>query len=79
VSSRPETVPHERTFLIMGLAAVVIGSIQVGATLALVGSNAHALTVIDTLRLFFCGSLATVGVLVLVNVGQHRRRNKRCK
>jgi len=61
----------------MGLVAVAIGSIQVGATLALVASSAHALTVIDTLRLFFCGSLATVGVLVLVNLGQDRRRSAR--
>ena len=68
---------HERTLLLMGFAALVIGSIQVGATLASVASSAHALTVIDTLRLLFCGSLATVGVLALVNVGQHRRRSKR--
>jgi hypothetical protein len=70
-------VAHERTLLIMGLGAVVIGSIQLGATLAAVGSSAHHLTVINTLRLFFCGSLATVGVLVLVNVAQDCRRNKR--
>jgi len=77
VPGNPHTVAHERTLLIIGLVAVVMGSIQVAAALALIASSAHELTVIDTLRLFFCGSLTTVGALALANIGQHRRRSRR--
>ena len=55
------------SMLILGLSAILVGAVQVGATLAGAASS-HLLTVIAALRLLFCGSLLVVGTLVLVNL-----------
>lgn len=62
-----------RTVLVLGLAATLVGSIQVATTLADAASS-HLLSVIAALRLFFCGSLLVVGALVLVNVWRPHER-----
>jgi hypothetical protein len=56
-----------------GLAAVVIGGVQVSSILMRVASPSDSLTVIHMLQLIFCGSLLEVGILALVNVWQRRR------
>jgi hypothetical protein len=56
-----------------GLAAVVIGGVQVSSILVRVASAEDPLTAIHALQLFFCGSLLEVGILALVNVWQRRR------
>lgn len=61
----------------MSSAAIILGTIQVSTSIAGLGSSEHSVAIIATLRLFVCGSLATVGVLALVNLWQERQRNKR--
>jgi hypothetical protein len=56
-----------------GLAAVVIGGVQVSSILVRVASANDSLTAIHALQLFFCGSLLEVGILALINVWQQRR------
>jgi hypothetical protein len=56
-----------------GLAAVVLGGVQVSSILMRVASAEDSLTTIHALQLFFCGSLLEVGLLALVNVWQRRR------
>jgi hypothetical protein len=58
---------RRRTALLLGLAAVVVGTVQVATTLA-GAARTGLLTVIAALRLYCCGSLLVVGVLVLVNL-----------
>jgi hypothetical protein len=58
-----------------GLAAAVIGGVQVSSILVRVASAEDSLTVIHTLQLLFCGSLFEVGILALVNVWQRRHHN----
>ena len=63
-----------RTLLLVGLTAVLVGTIQVASTLVGV-VRIHLLTVIATLRLYFCGSLLVVGSLVLVNLWREHKNN----
>ena len=62
---------REAKLLWGGLAAAVIGSIQVVSIIIRVASAADSLTVIHVLQLMFCGSLLVAGILTLINV----RRN----
>ena len=61
----------------MGSAATILGTIQVTTSIAGLGSSEHTVAIIATLRLIVCGSLATVGVLALVNLWRERQRNQR--
>jgi hypothetical protein len=56
-----------------GLAAAVIGSIQVVSIIIRVASAADSLTVIHGLQLMFCGSLLVAGILTLINVWRDHR------
>jgi hypothetical protein len=58
-----------------GLAAVVIGGVEVSSIFMRVASAEDSLTSIHTLQLFFCGSLLEVGLLALVNVWRRRHHN----
>ena len=58
-----------------GLAAAVIGGVQVSSILVRVASTNDSLTVIHALQLILCGSLLEVGILALTNVW-HRRHHK---
>jgi hypothetical protein len=51
-----------------GLAAAVIGSIQVASIIIRVASADGSFQVIHELQLLFCGSLLAVGILTLINV-----------
>lgn len=66
-----------RRLLVMAIAAVVIGTVQVTTSLSDLESGGYTLTIMTTLRLIACGSLATVGALALVLLWQERQRNKR--
>jgi hypothetical protein len=59
---------REAKLLWGGLAAAVIGSIQVASIIIRVVSAGKSLTVINGLQLIFCGSLLVVGILTLINV-----------
>ena len=61
----------------MGVAAVVTGTLGVTTSLPDLVSSEHPLTIMATLRLIVCGSLATVGALTLGNLWQERQRNNR--
>ena len=65
----------DTSLVVAGVAAVVIGGVQVFTLLVRVASPEDSLTVIHTLQLFFCGSLLVVGVLALVSVWQRSRRD----
>jgi hypothetical protein len=60
--------------LLVGLAAVLVGALQVGTTLT-AAAKTH-LTIIATLRLSFCGSLLVVGALVLVSSGRDQGKDE---
>jgi hypothetical protein len=64
---------REAKLLWGGLAAAVIGSMQVASIIIRVASAAGFLTVINGLQLIFCGSLLVVGILTLINVWRDRR------
>jgi hypothetical protein len=59
---------REAKLLWGGLAAAVIGSIQVASIIIRVVSAGKSLTVINGLQLIFCGSLLVVGILTLIDV-----------
>lgn len=59
---------REAKLLWGGLAAAVLGSIQVVSIIIRVVSADKSLTVINGLQLIFCGSLLVVGILTLINV-----------
>jgi hypothetical protein len=62
----------------MGLAAVFIGTVQVATSVPDLGSSGHILTTLmATLRLIVCGSLATVGALTLLVLRQEHQRSQR--
>ena len=65
----------DTSLVVAGVAAVVIGGVQVSSILVRVASPKDSLTVIHTLQLFFCGSLLVVGVLALVSVWQRSLRD----
>jgi hypothetical protein len=64
---------REANLLWGGLAAAVIGSIQVVSIIIRVAAAADSLTVIHGLQLMFCGSLLATGILTLINVWRHHR------
>ena len=70
-------MPESKGLLVMGLAAVVIGTVQVLTSLPDLGSSGYTLTIMATLRLLVCGSLVTVGALTLVVLWQEHQRSKR--
>jgi hypothetical protein len=64
---------REAKLLWGGLAAAVIGSIQVVSLIIRVASAADSLTVIHGVQLMFCGSLLITGILTLINVWRDHR------
>jgi hypothetical protein len=66
-----ERLRSRRSAFFLGLAATVVGVVQVGTTLVGVGRT-HLVTVIAALRFYFCGSLLVVGALVLGNLWRAR-------
>ena len=59
-----------------GLAAAVIGSIQVASIIIRVASADGSFQVIHELQLLFCGSLLAVGILTLINLWRDHRPNR---
>ena len=64
---------REAKLLWHGLAAAVIGSIQVVSIIIRVASADGFFQVIHELQLLFCGSLLVVGILTLINVWRDHR------
>ena len=55
----------DTSLVVAGVAAVVIGGVQVSSILVRVVSPEDSLTVIHTLQLLFYGSLLVIGMLAL--------------
>ena len=64
---------REAKLLWHGLAAAVIGGIQVASIIIRVASADESFQVIHQLQLLFCGSLLVTGILALINVWRHHR------
>ncbi len=64
----------DRRRVLAGIAAAVVGAIQVAFTVAAVVSPTDHLTVVHTLQLVVCGSLLVTGVLTLITVWRGHRR-----
>ena len=62
--------------VLAGLAAVIVGAIQVSTLVIRIASVSDSLTIIHTLQLMVCGSLLVTGILTLVSVHHDRRRDR---
>ena len=60
--------------VLAGLAAVIVGAIQVSTLVIRIASVSDSLTIIHTPQLMVCGSLLVTGILTLVSVHHDRRR-----
>jgi hypothetical protein len=61
--------------VLAGIAAVIVGGIQVSSLVIQIASVSDSLTIIHTLQLLVCGSLLVTGILTLVSVRHDRRRD----
>ena len=62
--------------VLAGLAAVIVGAIQVSSLVIRIASVSGSLTIIRTLQLLVCGSLLVTGILTLVSFHHDHHRDR---